>query len=275
MTTEKEMIPADLKGPDGSVNRREAIRRGATVSGAIVGGFKIASIPMGMAAIAGSAAAQNPDAIQARVTAVLQFALTLEFLEAEFYNIGMATSGLIPRADFEIFKRITDHENAHVRFLQNALGSAAPPKPTFDFTAGNGSGSGPYATVFSDYNVFMAVAQAFEDTGVRAYKGQAPALSESPAILEAALSIHSVEARHASMVRRLRGNFQETAPNKGWITGEQTDVPGSAATYAGEGRTVQLGVDISAFVSVAAATEAFDEPLTKAQVMAIVDPFIV
>jgi rubrerythrin len=51
----------------------------------------------------------------------------------------------------------------------------------------------------------LALAQAFEDTGVRAYKGQAANLMSKPDLLTAALQIHSVEARHASEVRRLRG----------------------------------------------------------------------
>jgi rubrerythrin len=58
---------------------------------------------------------------------------------------------------------------------------------------------------FTDYQQFLALAQAFEDTGVRAYKGQAANLMSKPDLLTAALQIHSVEARHASEVRRLRG----------------------------------------------------------------------
>ncbi len=45
--------------------------------------------------------------------------------------------------------------------------------PDFDFSGGAGSGTGPYADAFSNYDLFLTVAQAFEDTGVRAYKGQA------------------------------------------------------------------------------------------------------
>jgi hypothetical protein len=72
--------------------------------------------------------------------------------------------------------------------------------------------------VFTNYETFKAVAQAFEDTGVRAYKGQAPALMPYKDVLTAALTIHSVEARHASQVRRLRGNFTEQEPfYQGWI----------------------------------------------------------
>lgn len=205
---------------------------------------------------------------------LLNFALKLEYLEAEFYNRGVAASGLIPAADLMIFQTIQAHENAHVSYLQGARGAAARPKPTFDSSAGNGSGTGPFADVFTNYNTFKAVAQAFEDTG---YKGQAPTVQPNKAYLEAALTIHSVEARHACEVRRLRGNFQDNEPNEGWITQDMTDIPGTAAVYAGEANTVHGGVDAAAVTSVSAkeVTEAFDEPLTMAEVLAIVDPFIV
>ncbi len=91
------------------------------------------------------------------------------------------------------------------------------------------------------------------------------------------MTIHSVEARHAAEIRRLRGNFSETAPNEGWITRNLTDIPGTEPVYAGEENTNQGGVNVTAITSVGLdeVTEAFDEPLTKAQVLAIVDPFIV
>lgn len=211
------------------------------------------------------------------VVDVLNFALTLEYLESEFYNRGVAAAGLIPAADRAIFTTIQGHESAHVAFLQNALGSQAVSKPAFDYSAGGGSGTGPYADVFANYETFKAVAQAFEDTGVRAYKGQAPALQPYDTYLTAALTIHSVEARHASEVRRLRGGFADTEPlYEGWITGSQTDIPGASAVYAGEDNTTQLGVNVATLKPYGAnsASEAFDEPLTKAQVLAIVTPFL-
>ena len=116
------------------------------------------------------------------------------------------------------------------------------------------------------------MAQAFEDTGVRAYKGQAPNLISNDVVLQAALQIHSVEARHASQVRRLRGQ-------KGWIVADQTGgLPaGTEAIYVGEANTTQAGVNVTTVTTVAAeqVTEAFDEPLDAEAVLAIVDPFIV
>ncbi len=257
------------------VSRRDALVKGGVSGATVLTGLRMASVPVALAAMANTAFAQGR--LPAAVNAVLNFALVLEYLEAEFYNIGMGTAGLIPTIDREIFGTIQDHENAHVAFLRTTLGRSARPKPTFDFTAGNGSGTGPFADVFSNYATFMAVAQAFEDTGVRAYKGQAPTLQPYKDVLQAALTIHSVEARHASEVRRLRGNFTDVAPNKGWITGDMTDISGTAAVYAGEDNIIHGGVNAVAVTSVStlAVTEAYDEPLTMKAVLAIVDPFIV
>jgi rubrerythrin len=255
-------------------SRREALR-GAGRWGM---GLAMASVPLALAGLARSAFAQTgpPQA----VIDVLNFALTLEELEAEFYVLGTNTAGLIPASDRQIFNTIRDHEVAHVQFLRNALGSAAVAKPTFDFTAGGAF------TPFSNYEQFKALAQAFEDTGVRAYKGQAATLLQSPGILRAALTIHSVEARHASEVRRLRGNFTDQEPQQGWITLNLRGTGMPAATqpvYDGEENVTQAGVNISTLPGIPVGTtiganqasEAFDEPLTKQQVLQIVDPFIV
>ena len=269
--------PIDPDIAERIVSRRDAIARGATVSASVAAGLRMASVPVALAALSRSAFGQSAR-LPAVVVGVLNYALVLEYLESEFYIMGMNSSGLIPTVDRTIFGTIRDHEIAHVDYLRSALGASARPKPTFDFTAGNGSGAGPYADVFTNYETFKAVAQAFEDTGVRAYKGQAPALRPYDDILTAALTIHSVEARHASEVRRLRGNFTDTEPFfQGWINLNTTDVPGAAAVYAGEQNTVHAGVDAATVSSVAVdeVTEAFDEPLTMAQVLAIVNPFIV
>ena len=123
----------------------------------------------------------------------------------------------------------------------------------------------------------MALSQSFEDTGVRAYKGQAGNLISDKNTLKAALQIHSVEARHASEVRRLRGAMLGQ-PIKGWVSGSESN-GAPAAIYAGEDNITHAGAslnDISSIgsLSAAAKTEAFDEPLTKDQVLAIVTPFL-
>jgi hypothetical protein len=256
--------------------RREALKRFTGFAGKVAA----LSLPFMMGSMFKKAYGQNNSAI----VGVLNFALTLEYLEAEFYKKAVSTSGLIPASDLPGWTTIRDHEVAHVALLRQTITTLGGMPVTltaasFDFTAGNGSMSGPYATVFSNYDTALAVSQAFEDTGVRAYKGQAGNLMSSNEILTAALQIHSVEARHAAYVRYLRQKRGATN-NKPWITGNGAGgIPGVAAVYAGEEITTQAGVQITGIngmnISASAASESFDEPLTKEQVLAIVDPFII
>ncbi len=108
---------------------------------------------------------------------------------------------------------------------------------------------------------------------MRAYKGQAGELIADPQILEYALQVHSVEARHAAVVRMLASTVTGNAAMKGWITGKEGAVP---AIYAGEDNMTQGGKDLKGLASKtdAAITEAFDEPLSKTDVLAIAGPFI-
>jgi rubrerythrin len=233
------------------------------------------------------------------VNDVLNFALTAELTEASFYNTAVARAGLINSADANAIGLIRTDENNHAAFLRSILlanesaankarSTAAITTGTsntwFDFSGGAAMastvGNGPFATVFDNYAIFLAVAQAFEDTGVRAYKGQAGFLKGNQTVLTAALNIHSVEARHAAYLRRLRVlRAPSTVPAdfRPWVTGETTVASGvtvsaaaTAATnpiYAGEANVVQGGVNIGGLVTTKAATEAFDEPLTSAQVV--------
>jgi hypothetical protein len=233
------------------------------------------------------------------VNDVLNFALTAELTEACFYNTAIARSdaGLltIPSADLAAIKLIQLDENNHVNFVKSVLGAAVSPSNAartttpipvtggtvnafYDYSGGAKAtvpGAGPFATVFSNYDIFLAVAQAFEDTGVRAYKGQAGFLKGNQVVLTAALNIHSVEARHAAYLRRLR-SLRPGAPTnfRPWVTGDGTTASGITAApgavnpiYEGEANVVQGGVPVGGIVSAKAATEAFDEPLTSAQVV--------
>lgn len=214
------------------------------------------------------------------ITDVLNFALTLEYLESSFYFKANNTPGLIPHDDkATAFAIIGKHEIEHVLFLTTAIiaaGGKPVKEPKFDYTAG-----GTFPTVFSDYETFLAVSQTFEDTGVRAYKGQVTNLMSNNIVLEAAVRIHSVEARHASKIRQIRSDKYQNESIRPWITLTRTGEIGSAvaASYAGEDNATQLGVHITGIngfdITSKDATEAFDEPLTMNQVLAIVSPFIV
>jgi len=242
---------------ENAINRRTALKQTGQM------GMKLAAASLPFA-LAGMISPVEASAASVSVTDVLNYALTLEYLESAYYQTALDTSGLIPSSDVQIFQQIGKHENEHIAFLKSALGSDAISMPTFDFTA-----NGNYQP-FSDYATFLTLSQAFEDTGVRAYKGQADNLMSSGSTLQAALQIHSVEARHASEVRRLRNK-------KGWVVGAGDDSPNvPSAVYAGEDNITQGGVDVSTVTSVSSSViaEAFDEPLTMDQVNAITGLFI-
>ena len=236
----------------------------------------IAGIPLGLSSFMATDAkaeslentAKNASAsAQSALTDALQLALTLEYLEAKYYVTGLGTSGLIPSADRVVFNQISKHETAHVGYLKAAissLGTTPVAEPQFDFTAGGN------LQPFSDYQTFLVLAQAFEDTGVRAYKGQAGNVASNKAVLQVALQIHSVEARHASQVRRMRGI-------KGWITGDDNGGPApqyTSATYAGEENVIQAGFDTSKLFGAGPGSASFDETITGDQAKMIAGTFI-
>lgn len=197
-------------------NRREFFRSSALRLGAL------ASAPLVLAMSAQQAFGQD---LPEEIVDVLTFALTLEHIEDAFYRTGLGTEGLIPEEYVGIFNQIGKHEAAHVAFLSSALGSAAIERPELDLTAG-----GQYSDVLENFDTYLTLSQTFEDLGVAAYKGQAANLMDNDDILQAALQIHSVEARHAAIVRRIGGK-------KSW-------------------------------------DGAFDEPMTKAQVLEAAGPFL-
>lgn len=260
--------------------RRDAIKKFASFSGKAA----LAAVPLALGSMFKKSFGQSASM---QILDVLNFALTLEYLESEFYVTGLS-SGVIASVDVPAFQTISTHELEHVEFLRStivALGGTPVSKPTFDYTAGDGSMSGPFADVFTNYATYLAVSQTFEDTGVRAYKGQAGNLISSNVVLAAALRIHSVEARHAAHVREIRRRNGLLVPAgvllQPWITLNESGIgtPLVQPSYDGEELTTQAGVNVVGIngfnITSEDASEAFDEPLTKAQVLAIVDPFIV
>lgn len=258
--------------------RRNVMKSFARTSGKIA----VASIPFALGSMF-QKAYSSPSAPTDIIIDTLNFALTLEYLESNFY-IKAVASGIIPSGnELKALTIIRDHENEHVKFLSTAI-SAAGGTPvsfaadSFDFTA-----KGTFPNVFTDYGTLLAVAQTFEDTGVRAYKGQASNLMTNNDYLTAALQIHSVEARHAAHLREMRQSNGFLVPSgvtvKPWITLSESGIASSAvqASYEGEDTVIQAGIAITNIggkeISAQAASEAFDEPLTKDQISAIVKPF--
>jgi Ferritin-like domain len=129
---------------------------------------------------------------------ILNYALTLEYLEAEFYNGATAANMALSAQTQAFLKRVTADENAHVAFLKKHLGGKAVKKPKFNFGSAN-----------TTVSTFMATAQVLENTGVHAYSGQALNI-KTPAYVAAALSILTVEARHASVIGLLNEGASPT-----------------------------------------------------------------
>ncbi len=129
---------------------------------------------------------------------ILNYALTLEHLEATFYReaLDMFTADDFAGGQvvYDLLVQIGDHEAAHVEALTatiNDLGGTPVEEASYDFG-------------YSDANSFLAVAVALENVGVSAYAGAAPSVAVlAPSLVATALGIHSVEARHASFVGAL------------------------------------------------------------------------
>ncbi|MBF9221487.1 ferritin-like domain-containing protein [Hymenobacter ruricola] len=256
-------------------------------------------------------------ALPAAVVATLNLALQLEYLEYFYYDTALNSSGLNLTADERgAFEIIRNDELLHINILRTTLGSAAIApltRASFDYTTSQNLSRSPVAPLtalggttspttgpFTDKAVFLLAAQQFVDTGVRAYKGGAPSLNTSTTkdILEAALNIHSVEARHSSRIRSLRrGGVQSANAPKSWITPDETpNTPGlpnngvanspttvgpylaglPVANFPAEDNITQATLNvqtIGTLVSGTAGAEAFDEPLNAETVKGIAKNF--
>jgi hypothetical protein len=276
-----------------------------------------AALPMFIGSVFNKAYAQTPASVA--VADVLNFALKLEYLEMYFYQQRSVLTGL-SSVNLAALATIATDEANHVSFLRTAITSAGatpitdPTAAQFDYSGGRGSQTGPFADWRTNPATYLALAQAFEDTGVRAYKGAAPLMSvmANKTVLTAALNIHSVEARHASHIRAMRrAGASSSTPSQGvaaspydaqpksWVSG--TDNGGPAATYtapvygAGNASGLATGVSFPAEDNVsqggitlsgttlpntsgfpsAAYSEAFDEALDVTTVSTIARGFTV
>ncbi|MEK6398045.1 MAG: ferritin-like domain-containing protein [Terriglobus sp.] len=189
------------------------------------GGAALAGLALGSKAMAQTATVTDND--------ILYFALNLEFLEAQFYTLAVtgatidkaglsiksgsgAAGGTVtvktnPKVNFttpflqSFAAEVAADEQAHVKFLQGALGANAVAMPNIDLmnsfnalasAAGLGSSFDPFANETN----FLIGAFIFEDVGVTAYQGAAGLIS-SKTYLDKAVGIHNVEAYHAASIR--------------------------------------------------------------------------
>jgi len=180
---------------------------------------------------------------------VLNFALNLEYLEAQFYayaafGVGLNASLLtgtgtqggvtggaqVPFSDTvvrEYAREIAIDEVAHVAFLRSALGTAAVAQPALDISAGTAAAPGAFTSAaraagvigatgvfnpYADDNSFLLGAYIFEDVGVSAYKGASPLIANKT-YLEAAAGILAAEAYHAGLIRTILFRKGLTTPS--------------------------------------------------------------
>ncbi len=178
-------------------SRKEFLRRmGGGAAGASALGLFLTACGGKKKSTAASTAATTASSSTASSTGdlkILNYALTLEYIEADFYR-KVAASGLFKGAQLQLIKVIGAHEAAHVAALKSTvqkLGGAPAAKPQTKF---------PLQSAGS----VLALAATVENLGASAYLGQAGNI-QNKEVLAAALSIHTVEARHASALNVLTG----------------------------------------------------------------------
>jgi Ferritin-like domain len=166
--------------------RLSFLRKGAVAGGAALSGGALlgALAPSALAAGGG----RPPAKFGKGDIGILNYALTLEYLEAAFYNGATAANLSLSSQASAFLKVVTKDENEHVKFLKTALGSKAAKEPKFNFNGANTS-----------VETFLKTAQVLENTGVHAYSGQALNIKKG-AYVKAAISILTIEARHASVI---------------------------------------------------------------------------
>ena len=172
------------------LDRSDFLRKGVLAGGGLLAGAALFTQYVEPAAAAISTRRRS----SANDVKILNYALTLEFLEAEFYKLAVRNNAAGGNAVLARFARVVaDHEAKHVTFLRNALGGKAIRKPRFEFGA-----------AVTDTATFAQTAQVLEDTGVRAYLGQVGNVAQK-GVLAAAGTIATVEARHAAWIRFING----------------------------------------------------------------------
>jgi rubrerythrin len=169
-------VHIDAEGED--LSRSEVILKGALAAGAVYGVMSVAPFVSRALAMSGGGD-----------VGILNFALTLEYLESSFYREAKRRAGASGELK-SLIDLIGRDEDEHVKALTatiEKLGGKPVAEPKFDF---------PYDSTAE----FLELAQTFEDTGVSAYNGAAPQI-KSKEVLGAAGSIVQVEARHAAAIR--------------------------------------------------------------------------
>lgn len=200
------------------LSRRDFAKRMGITGAGVIGASMLGSTIIGGALKAGAQQSNATTATSSAVTDadILNFALNLEYLEAEFYTRAvtgktLVEAGVITSGDESgptqggnavnfgsspqikmIAQQLMNDEQSHVKFLRSALGSGAVKKPTINLDA---TGAG-----FGSYQQFLELSRDLEDTGVSAYGGAAPMIKNTT-YLAAAARIALTEAEHSGLIR--------------------------------------------------------------------------
>lgn len=201
-------------------DRSTFLRTGALAGAGLVAGASIFGLPsIAEAKISSKRSLAND-------IRILNYALTLEYLEAAFYEAAVDANDFASPELKQFAQVVAVHEAEHVAFLRKGLGKKAVKAPKLDMTAVAGAISKAS---------FGPTAVALEDTGVAAYAGQGPNI-KTRGYVQAALSIHSVEARHAAWIRCILGGGAVGASPKSYPAPATFDKPRS------ESRTLKIVV---------------------------------
>jgi len=187
------------------------LKKAGLTTGGLVGGGAVLSA-LAPSALAASSNGRPPSSFGTGDVGILNYALTLEYLEAAFYNGATAANLPLSAQAAAFLKIVTKDENEHVAFLKKALGRKAAKLPKFEFKGAN-----------TNAEMFMKTSQVLENTGVHAYLGQVLNI-KSPAYVKAAGSILTIEARHASVIGLLNSPTAESVEPNGSF-----DVPYTAS----------------------------------------------
>ena len=154
------------------------------------------SVGAAMVGVAGLFAAESADAADVANTkndiAILRFDLVLEYLQSGLYTEAERLGALSPKT-LSWARVVGAHERAHLAAIKGLLGRKVVPSPTFN-----------YGDVTTTERAFIRTAVGFEDLTAALLKWQAPRL-DSRSIVAAAVTLHSVETRHAAWIRHLIG----------------------------------------------------------------------
>ena len=172
------------------IQRRNFLKYAGLVgvgAGFVIGGG-VLTAPAAFGSTARAAAYEGTD------LDILNYALTLEYLESDFYATGLQ-AGLLSDRELELVTPIGDHEQQHVTAVTAAVmafGGTPVAKPKITYPAGT----------FASRESFLTTASMFEELGVTAYHGQVPLIKDAD-VLSSAASIAGVESRHAAVVASL------------------------------------------------------------------------